>query len=110
MYEGLQYARWLSFPSVELNVDSSAVVKILLSMEDVSLTSRSLVQKIWRLLQMYWEVKVRHSYRVANSCADALANISYNMRSILKTYESCPPQIRHLFSCRSNGSFTPSCD
>lgn len=42
--------RRLGFTSVELNVDSSVVVRILLSMEDLSPTSRSLVQKM--LLQM----------------------------------------------------------
>jgi len=45
---------------------------------------------------MDWEVKVRHSYREADSCTDTLANIGYSMRFILMTYESCPTQIRHL--------------
>jgi hypothetical protein len=81
---------------VELNVDSLIVGKTLLDEEDVSPISRSLVQKIRRLLQMAWEVKVQHSYRETNTCADALANIGCSMGSTLMIYESCPTQLRHL--------------
>ncbi|PNX67080.1 ethylene responsive transcription factor 1b, partial [Trifolium pratense] len=35
----------------------------------------SLCKKILRILQFDWEVKIRHTYREANLCADALANI-----------------------------------
>ena len=58
---------------VELNVDSLVLAKTLLDEEDVSPISRSLVQKIRRLFQMAWEVKVQHSYREANTCVDALS-------------------------------------
>jgi len=96
VYEGLQYARRLGFILVELNVDSLVVTKNLLDEEDVSPISRSLVQKIRRLLQMAWEVKVQHSYRDANTCADALANIGCSMGSTLMIYKSCSTQLRHL--------------
>ena len=69
----------MGFILVELNVDSLVVAKTLLDEEDVSPISRSLVQNIRRLLEMVWEVKVQHSYREANTCADALANIGCKM-------------------------------
>jgi hypothetical protein len=93
--EDLRYARRLRFILIELNVDSLDVAKTLLDGEDVSTINRSLVQKITRLLQMMWEVKVQHSYCEANTCAYALANIGCSMRSTLIIYESCPTQLRH---------------
>jgi len=96
VYEGLQYARRLWFILVELNVDSLVVAKTLLDEGDVRPISRNLVQKIRRLLQMAWEVKVQHSYREANTCADALTNIGCSMGSTLMIYESCQTQLRHL--------------
>jgi hypothetical protein len=45
---------------------------------------------------MDWEVRICHTYREANLCADALAHIGCTMGSNVIFYESCPTQI-HTF-------------
>ena len=83
------------------------MAKTLLDEGDVSPISRNLVQKIRRLLQMTWDVKVQHSYREANTSADALANICCSMGSTLMIYESCSTQLRHLLVADQMGVLHP---
>jgi hypothetical protein len=52
-----------------------AVVNIIMSGKESNASGRSLIQKTRQLLQMERKVKVKHSYRETNRCADALANI-----------------------------------
>jgi len=65
----------MGFTAVELNVDSLLVVNIIRSGKESNASGRSLVQNIRQLLQINWEVKVKHSYREVNRCADVLVNI-----------------------------------
>lgn len=52
-----------------------------------------LVQKIRKLLQLDWEVKVCHCYREA---VNVLANIGCDSGSSVIYYELVPVQISHL--------------
>ncbi|CAJ2632916.1 unnamed protein product [Trifolium pratense] len=70
VFEGLTYARSFNFSHVELNVDSMVVVQAITTNGCGSMTGRSLVEKIRRLLALDLEVSVQHSYREANKCAD----------------------------------------
>jgi ribonuclease HI len=94
--EGLRYVRRMGYTAVELNVDCVSVEKTIKEGVTDSRLGRALVNKIRRLLEMDWNVVVSHSYREANRCADALANIACSLDYNLKIYESCPTQIRHL--------------
>lgn len=76
VFEGLKLVRARGFNRVELHVDSWVVVTTLFSSKIGTLTSWSLLQHSRRLLDMNWEVRICHSYRKANVCADSLANIA----------------------------------
>jgi len=88
-------------------VDSLVVVNIITSGKESNASGRSLVQKIRKLLQMEWKVKVKHSYREANRCADALANIGCIMGNEMMFYELCPTQINHLLAADKAGVTFP---
>jgi hypothetical protein len=47
-----------------------------------------MVEKIRRLIDLDWEVVVKHSYYEANQCADALANIGSTSKHCLFLYVS----------------------
>jgi ribonuclease HI len=95
--KGLRLAWRLGFRHVELRNDSLSVIKRLSSEESGISEGRSVLKHIRRLLQLEWEVKVCHTYREANRCADALAHIGCELGSSVIFYESCPTQIMHFF-------------
>ncbi|MCI01168.1 ribonuclease H, partial [Trifolium medium] len=55
-----------------------------------SLMGRALVNKIRSFIALDWEVVVRHTYREANQCVDALANLGCSLNSEMCVLESCP--------------------
>ncbi|CAJ2653650.1 unnamed protein product [Trifolium pratense] len=103
-WEGLQYTWNLGFRRVELHLDSMVVVNMLVKKKGGHPEGWSLCKKILRILQFDWEVKIRHTYREANLCADALANIGCGLGDTVIFYESCPTQIRHLFALDAAGT------
>ncbi|PNX88909.1 ribonuclease H, partial [Trifolium pratense] len=62
---------------------------------------------IRRLLAMDWEVNICYSYRKANDCADALANLGCNHDPGLRVYEQCPPSVSSLMLADVMGIITP---
>jgi ribonuclease HI len=102
--EGLSYAWRLRFRKVELQLDSKQVVDMVTKKVGVQHDGWSLCQKIWRLLHLNWEVRIRHTYREANLCADALASIGCGVGNTMIFYESCPTQIRQLFIADAAGT------
>jgi hypothetical protein len=48
------------------------------------------VESIRRLLDMEWKVRICHSYRKSNTCADALANLGCDHESGMRVYEKHP--------------------
>ncbi|MCH84578.1 ribonuclease H protein, partial [Trifolium medium] len=73
--EGLRFAKDRGFTLVELEVDSEAIICSIQSKGNVNVMGWRLVQRIRQLLQLEWEVKVKHVYCDANACAYALANM-----------------------------------
>jgi len=59
------------------------------------------------LLTLEWEIKVCHSYREANACADALANMGCNHGLGLQVYEVCPARFNLLMLADVMGIATP---
>jgi L1 cell adhesion molecule like protein len=78
--EGLRLAWRLGFRRVELGSDSLSGIKRLSGEESNISEGWSMLKHIRRLLQMEWDVKVCHTYREANRCADALAHIEFYVR------------------------------
>ncbi|PNX78219.1 ribonuclease H [Trifolium pratense] len=66
------------------------------SARDESVVGWKIIQEIRRLLAMDWEVNICYSYRKANDCADALANLGCNHDPGLRVYEQCPPSVSSL--------------
>ncbi|MCH98228.1 ribonuclease H protein [Trifolium medium] len=104
---GLKYVWRMGFRQVELNVDSVAVVQVIREGRTHNAMGYSLVKKIQRIMSLASEVKISHSYRETNKCADALTNIGCSSVGNTVFYEDCPDQIRHLIVDDAMGITTP---
>ncbi|GAU24057.1 hypothetical protein TSUD_388500 [Trifolium subterraneum] len=91
------YAGGLGFLCVEVNVDSSVVVHVLLKGGSGRPRGCALVWKIHRLMELDWKVVIHHAYRELNKCADVLANFGCNMESTSVLYENCLLHLSELF-------------
>jgi ribonuclease HI len=96
VYEGLCLARNLGATKLKVLVDSSVVNNTLNGPNKGSVVGWRLIQEIRRLLALDWEVKVCHSYREANGCADALANMGCEHGLGIRVYDLCPPRLSSL--------------
>jgi hypothetical protein len=59
--------------------------------------------KILLMMELDWQVEISHTYREANKCADASANIDCSTGYDIMYYESCPSQISELYLADSLG-------
>jgi hypothetical protein len=59
------------------------------------------------MMALDWEVEVRHTYREANKCADALANYGCMSRADSQFFTCCPNFIKDLFDADNLGISTP---
>jgi hypothetical protein len=66
-----------------------------------------LIQEIRQLLSLDWEIIVCHSYRKANACADALANMGCEHGPELRVYDQCPASLISLLQADVMGITTP---
>jgi ribonuclease HI len=107
IYDGLCLARNMGVTKVQAHVDSKVVVQTLNSTNGGSVVGWRLVQEIRRLMALDWEIKVCHSYREANVCADALANMGCDHDPGLQIYNLCPSSLRPLLVADSMGISTP---
>ncbi|KAK2426332.1 TMV resistance protein N [Trifolium repens] len=67
----------------------------------------SLCKKIWRLLEMEWKVRIRHTYREANRCVDVLAYMGCYLGSTIIIYESYPTQLSQFVLADASGTNIP---
>jgi ribonuclease HI len=105
--EGLRCIWNLGFHWVELHIDSQVVINMIKEDKMVSSTCWSIVCQIRRLLQYDWEIRIQHSYRKANRCADMLANMECDRGGALIFYESCPISLSSLYKVDIIGVATP---
>jgi hypothetical protein len=56
---------------------------------------------------MEWEVRIRHTYREANKCVDALVHMGCDLGSTMIIYESCPTQLSQLVLADASGTSVP---
>lgn len=75
IYVGLSITKSLGFHKVELNIDSSTIVRMLETSKVLAIDGVSMVYQILLLIEMHDEVKVTHLYRKTNKCANVLAKI-----------------------------------
>ncbi|GAU11214.1 hypothetical protein TSUD_342040 [Trifolium subterraneum] len=107
VYEGLRLAWNYGATKLKLQVDSSVVAYTLNGSNAGSVIGWRLIEEIRRLLALEWEVKVCHSYREANACADALANMGCEHGLGLRMYDQCPPRLSSLLLADVMGITTP---
>jgi hypothetical protein len=50
----------------------------------------SLCKRIWRLLELDWEVCIRHIYCEVHVCADIFVHVGCELGPTMVIYESCP--------------------
>ncbi|PNX54347.1 ribonuclease H [Trifolium pratense] len=82
---------------IVLHIDSNVVVQKLQSDKNGSVVGWRIIQEIKRLLAMDWEVKICHSYRESNACADLLANLRCDDEPGMRVYEQCPASLIHYY-------------
>ena len=81
---------------IELNVDSLMVVNVLTQNGRGSPMGRSLVEKIRHMIDLEWDVVVKHSYREENRCLDALENYGCSLSGDIDFFDSCLSQFGPL--------------
>lgn len=81
---------------MEVNVDSLGVANFLGGHGEGSSTVKALVKRIHSLINMDWDVVVKHTYHEANRCADWLANVGWTLMSDIVFYELCQAYVSHL--------------
>ncbi|KAK2373854.1 Polynucleotidyl transferase, ribonuclease H superfamily protein [Trifolium repens] len=106
-FEGLKLAWERGYKKVELQLDAQNVVKVINKDLHAKAEDWSLCKKIWRLLEMEWEVRIRHTYRKANRCADVLAHMRCDLGSTMIIYESCPTQLSQFMLADAFGTSVP---
>ncbi|PNY07175.1 ethylene responsive transcription factor 1b [Trifolium pratense] len=96
----------MGYRYVELDVDSTSVVKVINDGTTTSAMGVSLVKSIGRLLELDCDVKIKHSYRETNMCADAMANLGCSLSNEIIFFEECPSHMRNLLAadCRNFSS------
>ncbi|GAU46467.1 hypothetical protein TSUD_402340 [Trifolium subterraneum] len=104
--EGLNYAWKLGFKKVELEIDSAIVVDAVNSGETNSAMGIALIRSIRRIIALNWNVKVYHSYRESNLCADAFANLGCALDENIVFFDTCSSQIRNLLFADISGHTT----
>ncbi|PNX57174.1 ethylene responsive transcription factor 1b [Trifolium pratense] len=87
--------------------DSRIVVQTLNNTKNGSVMGWRLIKEIRRLLALKWEIKVCHSYREANACADALANMGCEHDHGLQIYDQCHVSLRNFVISGYYGDFYP---
>jgi 3-mercaptopyruvate sulfurtransferase SseA len=97
----------MGFTKVELNIDSVAVVQVLTVRRTSSHTGNALAKRIWKLLDMDWTIEISHTYREANKCADAMANLGCSLDYDIVFYDMCPDSICEIFTNDNKGISTP---
>ncbi|MCH79274.1 putative non-LTR retroelement reverse transcriptase [Trifolium medium] len=105
--DGLTFAFDRGHKKIELHTDSCVVVQTLQSGREGSVVGWRLIQQIRRMLAMDWEVRICHSYREANYCADALANMGCEHESGKRVYEQCRVRLSSLLLADVMGITTP---
>jgi ribonuclease HI len=107
VFEGLRLARERGISKINVQVDSRVVVQTLNSSNLGSVLGWRLIQEIRHLLSLDWEILVCHSYREANACADALANMGCDHGPELRVYDQCPASLISLLQADVMGITTP---
>lgn len=79
LYEGLKLLHGLDSVKVEINVDSTKVLKAILRRCSDMIGSLSRLNHIYGIIDQLDEKVICHSYREGNKCVDVLATVGYSI-------------------------------
>ncbi|MCI68660.1 hypothetical protein A2U01_0089921, partial [Trifolium medium] len=65
----------------ELQMDAQGVINALNKELAIQAEGWSLCKRIWRIMELEWELRIRHTYCEANLCADTIAHIRCDLDS-----------------------------
>lgn len=99
IYVGLSITKSLGFHKIELNIDSSTIVRMLETSKVSAIDGASMVYRILLLIEMHDEVKVTHSYMEANKCADVLAKVVAESEEGIEFRDQFPNFIKNFVVC-----------
>jgi ribonuclease HI len=107
VYEGVSLARQMNFDKMEVRIDSLEVVNDIRHKKSSRMCGRALVGRICQLMELDWDVVVKHSYREANCLADALARHSFDMKDDVGFFQDCPTFCKHHLVADEKGIVSP---
>ncbi len=94
--DGLILAKQLGFLSISIDVDVEMVVLLLNNPSRINLVMEPLRSDRRDLLWDFTNSVVKHVYREANQCADALAILGLNLD--VSTFDNPPPVVVNLLA------------
>ncbi|RYR09761.1 hypothetical protein Ahy_B05g078168 [Arachis hypogaea] len=103
MYVGVKRASELGIKKLVVESDSKCAIILTQKMSPKMHGNSSLIRTINELLMKMEDVKVRHIYREANFCADALAKLGQEHESRIKFWEQPPPYLFHHLLADASG-------
>jgi hypothetical protein len=68
---------------------------------------KALVGKICQLMDLDWEVVVKHTYREANGLTDALARHNFSVKDEDCFFQDCPSFCKHILDADVKRSVSP---
>ena len=95
--DGLSLAKQLGFSSICIEVDAKMVLWLLYNPSCVNLVIEPLLSDCRNLVQDFSNPIVKHVFREANQCADALANLGLHLDSFV-TFVNPPLVVENLLA------------
>ncbi|GAU51253.1 hypothetical protein TSUD_412460, partial [Trifolium subterraneum] len=98
LYEGLSMARNLGIERLEVQVDSEVLVMATKKDGTGCTMSWNIMRRIRALLDLNWEVRIKHIFCEGNRCADVLANMGCNQDAVWMPYQESPAELLQVLS------------
>ena len=96
--QGLTLVWNLGFKFIQLEIDSVIALSWLTTLtNNFPPDVLPLIYDCKSLMERAWVVQVRHVYREANTCIDALAQRGNHQQQLLTIYDMCPNFVYHCF-------------
>lgn len=103
--DGLNLCKNHNLLSVKIDIDAKAIIDLLVSSLDANKNAFPLVDDCRQMISQLSQVRIRHCYREANSCADCLARIGAKQARNFILYDDPPVDIIELISSNKSGVY-----
>ena len=96
--DGLLLANSLGFSTIFIEVDAEMVVLLLKNHTTINLVIEPLLSDCRNLLLMFTNPVVKHVFREANQCVDALANLGLTLDCPFQYFSNPPSVVANLLA------------